>query len=467
MNYTIEINDINSKKEKIAFAISMSVANGNEEEAMKIYPRFLSDLNSSTVFFLYLKSFESRYKIERRAAIEKLSDFLGYDTRPFIDHEAKVVLTKYFDDPSSKVVEFYKRNAKRYARFGLTYDRIKQLYNENKIDELEALIGEINKYQRFKFIQEFSSRSKENKEIPIIGKQFDDLKTRFKISTLDDLLTLSTEIDSFFVDTRELDNKQRQIIENDRDSFRRRFGVNKYYMMDEEYALSLKNQINQVYNFNLYRQALDNSNIRDFFVLNGYEYNGENLDHVLGMLMSLPGAVGICGHHDYGDGKQKHCFYTIELLKKTTTHQNMIITHEFIHALERINEGERPFWKAYRGINEAMTEYFALRAQEYLDGNIISNHSDNEHSPYRCAYTNMLPLVEVLEKSPYWQDFLSAKFDGNIDGLIKKIGRGNLIKIRDTFISCNCLEENDYSSQRMYADRLDKLIKKIYLRRNK
>ena len=108
--------------------------------------------------------------------------------------------------------------------------------------------------------------------------------------------------------------------------------------------------------------------------------------------------------------------------------------HEFIHSLERIKEDQgKPFWRRYCSINEAMTEYFAQRTQKYLVGNVMDSHLDNEYSPYTCAYTNMLPLIEVLEKGPYWQDFLSAKFNGNVEELVKKIGRNNLRNIRDKF----------------------------------
>ena len=76
-------------------------------------------------------------------------------------------------------------------------------------------------------------------------------------------------------------------------------------------------------------------------------------------------------------------------------------------------------------------------------------------------------LVIPNERSPYWNDFLEAKFNGKNEELIKKVGRNNMRKIRDIFISCNCLETVDTYSQRHYAESLEKLINKIYLRRNK
>ena len=110
----------------------------------------------------------------------------------------------------------------------------------------------------------------------IIGKQFDEIKKKVKVSTLEDLLFMGIEMESFFIDTSNKSDNQKKIIERNKDSFRKRMGVGKDYNLDKETYEVLKNQINQIYNFNLYRQALDNSNLKDFFSYYGYEYNGHN-----------------------------------------------------------------------------------------------------------------------------------------------------------------------------------------------
>ena len=468
MTYSMEIKEVENSKSKIAWAITMGIFNGDEQLAKKYYPRFLQDINESTVFFLKVNSFQTRYTIERKKVIKELSDYLGYDTLPYLDKQASIAIRIFPKTDTSEFAIFYRKNAKRYARYGVSADKLEELYNANKIDELNSLIDKIDKYQAFKFIREQSMNNKELKELPIVGKQFEELKEKFKLSTLDDLLVLGIEIDSFFIDTSNKNEDEIKVIEENKSSFRNRISENKDYQLPKEIAEKIKDQINLVYNFNLYRQVLDNSNLKDFFAINDFEYNSDNLDHAVSIILSVATAAAICATHEYKEGKLKHCIFGASILDKTLKHQNTIITHEFVHALERINKDQgKPFWRRYCSINEAMTEYFALRSQKYLDGNIINSHLDNEESEYKCAYTNMLLLVEVLEQSPYWQDFLDAKFNGNVEALVKKIGEKNLRSIRDKFISCSCLEDNDISSQRMYAESLRKLINKIYIRRNK
>lgn len=467
MSYESEILEIENNKAMITKAIALGIFDGDEKKAREQFPIFLEDIKNTSVFFLKVNSFETGYTIERKAVIKELSDFVGHDTLPYLDKTCAMAIRPFFKDVSSDFIEFYKKNARKYGRYGVGYEDLEKIYNEGKVAELDKIIERIDKYQAFKFVREQSMNSKERKNVPIIGKQFDELKAKFKLNTLDDLLVLGTEIESFFIDISNMSEEQKKIIERNKASFRTRIGAKEDYKLTRENAELIKNQINQVYNFNLYRQALDNSNLKEFFTNNGFEYNGENLEHAVGMLMSVLPAAAICGTHTFKEGKTKHCMYGAFILDKTITHQNMIVTHEFIHALEKTKEGEKPFWRRYCSINEAMTEYFALRAQKYLSRNILSSHTNNPDSEYTCAYTNMLPLVEVLERSPYWNDFLDAKFNGNTDALVAKIGRNNMRKIRDKFISCNCLETKDIHSQRSYAESLEKLINKIYARRNK
>lgn len=467
MNYETEIKEIENSKDRVAWAIAMSVCNGNESKARECYPRFLEDLKNTSVFFLKVSSFETRYTIERKAVIKELSKLVGYDTLPYIDKQCAMAKRNFFKGVSDEFISFYNRTAKKYGKYGVGYEAIEKLYHEGRIKELDEKIANIDKYQAYRFIRESASNKNEVKELDIVGKQFDEIKAKFKVSTLEDLLFMGIEMESFFIDTSNKSELQKKIIERNKDSFRKRMGVGKDYNLDKETFEALQNQINQIYNFNLYRQSLDNSNLKDFFDYYGYEYNGHNLKHTVGMLMSVLPAAAICGTHNLGDDKNKHCMYGAFILDKPTYNQNMVVTHESVHALERVCGEGKPFWRSYCSINEAMTEYFALRAQQYLKGNVMESHNNNPDGEYSCAYTNMLSLVEVLEKSPYWNDFLEAKFNGKNEELIQKVGRNNMRKIRDLFISCNCLETIDTYSQKHYAETLEKLINKIYLRRNK
>ena len=173
--------------------------------------------------------------------------------------------------------------------------------------------------------------------------------------------------------------------------------------------------------------------------------------------MTVLNASAICFHNDFGDGKLKHCWFGKFLMNESAYCQNMVVVHELIHSLEPNNYSNGSFCKDYWYLNEAMTEYFATRAQKYLGDNVMKNHG-NEDTPYTCWYSKMLPLVEVLENSFYWNYFLDAKFNGNLGGLINIIGKRNLSIINKIFMDCINTESIDYEEREKLVKKLTELL---------
>lgn len=473
--YVNEIKEITNSKENIVWAISMSIANGDENLAKELYPIFKeSIMNNTTVFFADVKNFESTYELEKKELIKKFSDFLGYDVSGYINGEVKIARTVYgygFNNVDPKIIEMYEKNERTYLRYGITKARFVDLYlNKGKegINELNSYVKLVKKKLAFSWFKDFISRRKEIKKVPIMNARFEALKDKYGIDNIDDLLTLNTEIDSFFIDESILDEKEKEIVRKNRGNFKRRLNKDDSYVLTLQEASALKKEILEVYNFHLYRQAFEKTNIRDFFKYYEYEYSADNLKHMFSALGTISNASALCNHHDYGDGKGMHCMFGAGLLEKSSAQINNVVLHEFIHSLENQNPNDKVFWKEYRNVNEAITEYLAKRGMKYLNGDVMPSRKDNkDEEAYKCAYDNMLPLVKTLEESPYWKDFLDAKFNGNVKKLEQKIGRLNALRIEYCFISCHCLDYDDTSSQQIYVDQLNRILKRIEKRERK
>ena len=115
-----KIQEIVNSKDNIAWAIAMSIANGNESIAFDLYKKFrTSILENTTVFFLETEKFESVYELEKKELLKKFSDFLGYDVTGYMNGDFTVIRTTYgnkFKDIDPKILEMYDKNERTYKR---------------------------------------------------------------------------------------------------------------------------------------------------------------------------------------------------------------------------------------------------------------------------------------------------------------------------------------------------------------
>jgi len=467
MNEALELEEIEKSKGKIAYAIAMSIANGNRETTELLFPRFFHDLSNTNVFFLNAHSYSSKYELERNEIIQELIKFTRYDPSAYLDGRATVKIRDFFDGEPKAFVEFYKKNANKYAEYGIEYDGLKEVYQAKKIKELDGILKKLKKYKIAKNIFDYYIRENEFKALDRIDKKFIELKNKFKVSTLDDLFALGTEVDSFLVSPFKMNAEQRKILEANRDSFRKRIGAKKSYMLNVSTAKKLKEKINEVYNFHIYTQVFNHSNIKDFFNQHQYQYTVENLKSTIGAYLTVLPSAAICFQHDYGDGRNKHCFFGSFLQNKPSYFQNRVILHEFVHALESYPDWYKGFGYNYNAINEAMTEYLAARAQEYLNKPIITpKENESGLNDYACKYESMLGLVRVLEDSPYWGHFLRAKFDNQIDELEQTLGKNNFKEIDNIFRYCSTVETFDGYTQQNLENKLSNLLLNIEKEKN-
>ena len=74
-------------------------------------------------------------------------------------------------------------------------------------------------------------------------------------------------------------------------------------------------------------------------------------------------------------------------------------------------------------MNEAFTQYFTIKAMDYLKGDIIdTSYNDGLPRSFDVSYNCMLPLVERLKSSALWEDFLSCKIHNDYSLLLDRIG---------------------------------------------
>ena len=140
-----------------------------------------------------------------------------------------------------------------------------------------------------------------------------------------------------------------------------------------------------------------------------------------------------------------------------------MIIHELIHSLESYVKEFRPFNSECKSFNEALTEYFALEAYKYMDGNIISEVIAQNNHEYSSVYECMLPLVEVLRDSTLWNDVVYCKTTNDYSLLKDRIGghATKISKIFDVVYKKSRMGQLDHKTFMMYKVDLMKIVKEV------
>lgn len=443
------IEDVESNKDKIAFALAMTFANGDSRRANSYFENFYNVLtnNNKTFFLSYDNGYSSEY--------EKRTDNLLIELYELMDFEVAVNAYKeYFVEDYDGVNDYIIKSAKKsfeknygtYAKRGIDFNKFLKIYIEGKAGKLDELLASIEKEMRMYSLKRELSIYKEMLMLPLMNKRYAKLCDIYNVSKMNDLLTLNTEIDSFFVDESKLDDNSRSIIENNRNSFRKRINKGNDFYLSESEAEKIKKNIEQVYNYNVYREMFSNTNLEEFIQDNHIEVNEKNLKLLSECYFKLV-SEGVDAFRlvvDFGYGETTYCFYRDKSIAYNSESQNNTILHESIHVLEGKNNGKKSKKinsNKYKSLNEALTEYLAKEACTYLDENILSKSGKADSGG--SVYDSMLPLVEELRHSGIWEDILKAKLLGNVEQLENKIGVSNFNDI------CKCFDRayNNFDDQ--------------------
>ena len=445
--YDKQIEEIEKSREKIAYAVAMAVCDGKKENVAKYYRNFLDILTNDTeYFFVKSKDIIKTYEKKVLSSLKEISGFLDKDLSSNIFNiqntggvsPADVVGEKV---EKSECEKLYEKRKKIYGKITIRYNSFKKLYDSKGLDgilKLDSLVKKANNILFMEKAKKFLSNMREVAVLPNIHKKFGKLSRGYGLKTLDDLMVLNTEIDSFFVDEKNLNDDIKKIVEENRQNFRKRIGAKEDYFIAEKEARKLKKEISRVYNYNLYREVFGKTNIIEFFSKYGYELNEHNLKETFCLLFGSFKVTGICSKRNFGRGDKQCIFLSSEITSSEWLQEskNDLILHESIHAMEKTKENyKNSFCFKYRSINEAMTEFLARESLKYLDNNILSEGVEKRfNQSLYSIYDPMLPLVKKLFESDFKEDFLKAKFEGDVVGLEHKIGMGNLKKISKCLI---------------------------------
>lgn len=438
--YDKQISEIEQNFEQIAYVVAMAISDGDKKNASEMYNHFVEILKNDVIlFFLETSDIYNSYEKKLISMLDELGNYVELDLKSIVFLRTMNVFDSHLfgNNPEEKECEeLYKERKEKYAKLGIAYNIFSKFYAANGIEgvkKLDSMVDNVNKQLFMRSAKSFFSSISEVLGFKLfVNKQFGKFNSTYGVKSLDDLLILNTEIDSFFVDEKFLNPEARKIIEENRRNFRKRIGAKDNYLISKWKAAKLKKQINRIYNFNLYTEIFNKTNLKDFFIKYGYNISSENLSTSLQLLYTIYShASGLCSTWcNFGKGNKRVVFLSSNLALNGSIHdiQNAVIIHELIHSLEKINaKFKHDFPYKYRNINEAITEYLTKKSLKYLKKNILSlAKEDNLFDRYSSAYDPMMPLVDKLAQSDLWSYFLKAKFAGDIKGLENKIGLDNM-----------------------------------------
>lgn len=468
--YAAQIREIEERKDDMAKAIALGLSDGNLEKAKEYYEIFKKTIvNDTKYFFLEVSDFQTQYMVEVNSMVDKLNAVIGKDIRPYLFGNIAVAsgsnIAGVVKSKKTKIEKIYDKYENEYKSLGIDKNDIQRVYNQGgmrKIDELNKLIKQVKSKTFMMEHKNILSSIKDSLKQKPMTKALERLNSKYHIGQIDDLLKINTEIDSFLIDTSKLSKEQRSLVEENRNSYRSRIGENEDYFINKQEAIKIKKDINTIYNYNMFKQMSNNTNIEDFFRTNDIEYNQKNVNDVISIMFTTMGATGSSTYLDTGRGGVNYCMLNSFLLDSSADKVTDVVIHETIHALEQRNKkSKETFCGKYRNINEAMTEYFTLKAMKYFKGNVLKSTENNPKKDWQSGYNNMLPCVEVLESSGLFEYFINAKFYGEVEALENKVGIDNMKKISKCFDKAAKLEINDYRNQQKCAEEINEIIKNM------
>lgn len=465
-NYDNYLKQIDANREEIAEVILSTI----KELLPNLYKEEKDNyrdliLNKNKYFFLETSPFLNKVQIENKQLLKKLSDLVNFDVEHYLKTKkggGAQLASSIADDASTKI---YNKNRKLYSNFGITNATIRDIYSQGgmeKIEELNKVCRDLRENRfMFGFKSEFLTIFAYIKQ-GIKGKEFDFVKKKFNVETYDDLLKVNTELDSFLIDASKLSPEKRAIIEENRDNYRARIGKGKDYFISEKEVLKQKKAIEKVYNYNMYKQVFDKTNIKDFFEKFSYEYNGKNINKLVNIYFAEQSA-GMHSVLNLDKGEEHFCFLSDDILSGSCDWINNVVVHETIHCLENYSsKKDVNFSRVYRSINEALTNDLTNRAKRKLSQNIIEDDEIKKNSiMLSSVYDSMDLLLAKLKKHPVYEYILESKFKNNVEELEEKVGVTNMENISRCFDKAFSLSMDNVKEQIECANELVGVLKRM------
>ena len=429
------MDEIDAKKAEIAKVVSLAFAEGNVDKAKEYFPLFYKRM-SETKTFIFKSNYDigkSSYNKEIDSLLKDISNDIGFNVSDYFYQGHVVIATslnRELDIPKKDLMlvkKIYDEHEKMLMKLGITYSSCLKMYREKGIYGCMQLSKKVERLEKKLFMGKLKNRFSiisDSIKFRLIQGEAGKVIEKYDVKSLDDLMTLYTEVSSFYVDTSSLSEEEIKLVEENKKSFISRV-KDKSYLDSPKKLDNLRETLEKIYSNESMRMCLEDSNISDFFDRVGIELNEENLKLVFGEYLYVHTVDGVRNIIEYSNGLPvSKVEINDTVFDESSNNQNEIIVHEYIHSLESFNPKiYASFIENARYVNEAMTQYFTIEAMKYLKGNIISdNDVEKKYTEYVNDYACMLPLVEVLKESEVWDDFVKAKLDNDYASLTNKLG---------------------------------------------
>lgn len=474
------MDDIDFKKEDIAKAISLAFADGDKFKAEKEFPYIYETIKNCKHFIFkntsslsgnsYSKSIDSLLdEIDKRIGYFSVKkSFYNPDKFSFKGDFLQANTSGVDENLVDKLKKAYFSNKKIFLRLGISYQAFIILAvkngEENAI-ELAGLVKKLAVKSKMYKLKSFFSNYQDLANFKISAASAFEVIDDFKVDSLDDIFKIYTLVSSFFVSKSDLNDKEEQIIEENKLKLKKII-KNPELINSESYILKLKEKLERVFQARMFTDMLEFSNCKDFFKRYGFEVSGDNLLILSREYYYSYNVSGFRSVNKFDKKGTNVVYFNSNLFNSCVSYQNETIIHEFIHCLEPVldNGIEKPFNVKCRYLNEALTEFLSLEALKYLNGNIIESNDFVDCSESVSVYCCLLPMVEILKNSTLWFDVLSCKKMNDYSLLEDRIGKDakriaelfNLtyVKRNVEFFDKNLPEEDE-------LEELTKIIKKI------
>lgn len=458
------VNNIENNKVNIAESIAKAFASELGEDASDYGDYFYNCIKDVGVYLLDSEKYKTKYEKEVLNIISSINKFVGYDTKPYLDKNLKFCLNqedylfeeniKNKDENFCDIKNLYDKKSKDYATIGLSFKGFYNLCVQdiNIINKLDFYIKKIkSKMNLYKLKKYISYMYDSYVNLNVMADSLKDLTRRYSVKDIDDLLKLHSEVSSFVINDKNLKEEELEILNNNRNDFRRRINKDKGYSLSYFQAKSLLRNIEKLYNDNMYVEIFSNSLFKDFFKKNNIKYTDINIDQVIDIYFNFIGNVGLCFRANFGKTKGNFCFFHDDVLKFDSRGRNKIILHEFIHACEKDSGYSLSFRYRYTWLNEALTEYLAVQSEKYFDCDLVNNKEFKSYDG--SIYEVMFSLIYKLKEKNLLRCFIQAKLSDNVELVIDKIGKNNL----DLINHCFSLVGENWNNKKNVEENVNKL----------
>lgn len=432
------MDDIDSKKKDIAYAISLAYADGDKVKAENEFPYIYETIKNCKHFiFKNTSDFNANsYSKSVDHLLDEIDKKIGYFSVKKSFYNPKKFVFK--NDPLqgdskgldervvSKLKSSYFHNKKMFLRLGISYQTFINIAiskGQENVLELTSLVKKLEFKSKMYKLKSYFSNYQDLMKFKISSENAFDVIDDFKINSLDDLLVLYTGVSSFFVNMDDLDDNEKKIIMSNKIKLKKMIKDPKL-LESERYILKLKEKLEKMFSSSMFKEVITECNCKDFFKRYGFSVTSDNLINILKEYYYSYGVSGFRTINKF-DGKDVNLVYfNSNLFNNNLSYQNETIIHEFIHCLEPISKEsiERPFSAKCRYLNEALTEFLAIEAMRYLSGSIVHDSNVTDCVESESVYLCLLPMVEVLKNSALWNDIISCKKMNDYSLLEERIG---------------------------------------------